>query len=85
MCRKGHVADRDRWRDCRECKRERQREWKRKKHATNPEWAEASRKARREHYYSLSGHEYNALLLRQRRAKALKRIQERSQRQTERD
>lgn len=62
--------------------RERERE-KQRRYAKTDRGREVIRRARRRRYRNLSGPEYNRLLLNQRRWKALRRMAERNQRNTE--
>lgn len=58
--------------------RARQRKYLRARRANDPVWREQERARKREEYYNLSGYEYNRLLLKGRRHKALARMRKRS-------
>lgn len=55
---------------------------RRERYATDEAFSERHREHVRERYYALSGTEYNRLLLRQRRDKALRRMRQRNERTT---
>jgi hypothetical protein len=62
---------------------ERYRSRQRERYANDPEYRERKLERNREWYWNLSGFEYNRLLLRLRRNKGLKRIEQREQRRQE--